>query len=215
LWTFDKNRSQVEYSEEHFVYFSRKMMVQVVALLDVGCGDVPKGDVNLDLFYYGRGKNFVLGEAHHLPFKDCTFTNVYSKHALEHLENPLKFFIEAKRVLLNGGILECVYPTDTMLAKKTLHNLFNLQWSSAFKWKTKVIGKEEINYGGHKWQLPDDRVLNLLLKAGFEEINFHKITFPSIRMDRDKKESKWKIFLNKYLPKWQIETKVTAKTRSE
>jgi hypothetical protein len=40
-------------------------MLNIVKLLDVGCGDMPNGDVNLDLFYYGRGKNFAIGEAHH------------------------------------------------------------------------------------------------------------------------------------------------------
>lgn len=189
-------------------------MVKTVEFLDVGCGDVPRGEVNLDLFYYGRGKNFVFGEAHHLPFKDETFIKVYSKHCLEHLESPLVFFKEAKRVLKKGGVLECVYPTDTMLTKKTIHNLLNLNWSSAFKWKTKVTGEEKINYGGHKWQLPDERVLKLLLKAGFEEVNFYKINFPSIRMDKDTRKRTWKIFLNKYLPMWQIETKFIAKARS-
>jgi ubiquinone/menaquinone biosynthesis C-methylase UbiE len=187
-------------------------MVKAMELLDVGCGDVPKGGVNLDLFHYGRGKNFVRGEAHHLPFRDQAFFRVYSKHNLEHLENPLAFFREAKRVLKKGGKLECIYPTDTMLTKKTLHNLLNLHWSSAFKWKRKLTGADKINYGGHKWQLPDDRVLKLLQKAGFRKIEFEKISFPTIRMDSDKKKKKWKILINKNLPRWQIETRFIAKS---
>jgi len=179
--------------------------------LDVGCGDVPKGDVNLDLFYYGRGANFVFGEAQHLPFKDGSFTKVYSKHCLEHLDNPLSFFIEAKRVLSKDGVLECIYPTDTMLTKKTLHNLLNLQLSSSFKWKRKLTGAENINYGGHKWQLPDDRVRKSLQKAGFKKVEFEKISFPTIRMDKDKKMKGWKAFVNRYFPKWQIETRFVAR----
>ena len=96
--------------------------------------------------------------------------------------------------------------------KKTIHNLLNLRWSSAFKWKTKLTGGHKINYGGHKWQLPDARVHKLLRKAGFTKVNFHKIRFPTIRMDIDPKKRKWKIALNKYLPKWQIETKFVAET---
>jgi ubiquinone/menaquinone biosynthesis C-methylase UbiE len=180
--------------------------------LDVGCGDRPKGDVNLDLFYYGRGMNFVFGEAHHLPFRDETFARVYSKHCLEHLMNPLAFFKEAKRVLAKGGTLECIYPTDTMLTKKTIHNLINLHWSSAFKWKRKLTGADKINYGGHKWQLLDDRVLKLLQKAGFKRVEFEKIGFPTIRMDSDPRKKKWKILINTYLPKWQIETRFVAKS---
>lgn len=178
----------------------------------MGCGDVPKGDVNLDLFYYGRGKNFVFGEAHHLPFKNETFTKVYSKHCLEHLESPPAFFEEARRILKKEGVLECIYPTDTMLTKKTIHNLLNLHWSSAFKWKRKLTGADKINYGGHKWQLPDDEVLKLLHKAGFKKVEFQKISFPTIRMDSDKEKKTWKTLINKYLPKWQIETKFMAKS---
>ena len=40
--------------------------------LDVGCGDKPKGDVNIDLFFYGKWNNFVIAEAHCLPFKNNT-----------------------------------------------------------------------------------------------------------------------------------------------
>jgi ubiquinone/menaquinone biosynthesis C-methylase UbiE len=180
-------------------------------VLDVGCGDRPAGDVNLDLFYYGKWKNFVIGEAHHLPFKNEVFDKVYSKHCLEHFENPLEFFKEAKRVLKKDGILECVYPTDTMLTKKTIHNLLNLRWSSAFKWKEKLTGAEKINYGGHKWQLLDEGLYKLLKKAGFGEVKFCKISFPSIRMDLDQNKKKWKIVINRYLPRWQIETQFTAK----
>lgn len=180
--------------------------------LDVGCGDVPKGDVNLDLFYYGRGKNFVFGEAHYLPFKAESFVKVYCKHCLEHLEKPLVFFEEAKRILKKDGVLECIYPTDTLLTKKTIHNLLNLHWSSAFKWKRKLTGADKINYGGHKWQLPDGQVANLLRKAGFTQVQFQRISFPTIRMDANRKKKKWKILINAYLPKWQIETRFVAKS---
>lgn len=186
-------------------------MVQTVEFLDVGCGDVPKGNVNLDLFYYGRGRNFIIGEAHHLPFKSEAFAKVYSKHCLEHLESPLVFFTEAKRVLKKDGILECVYPTDSMLTKKTIHNLVNLNWSSAFKWKRKLKGADKINYGGHKWQLQDDGVAILLQKAGFRKIAFERISFPTIRMNHDRKVKRWRVLVNTYLPRWQIETRFVAK----
>jgi ubiquinone/menaquinone biosynthesis C-methylase UbiE len=181
-------------------------------ILDVGCGDRPAGDVNLDRFYYGKWKNFVIAEAHYLPFKNDAFDKVHAKHCLEHFENPLKFFKDVKRVLKKGGKLECIYPTDAMLTKKTIHNLLNLRWSSAFKWKSKVTGAENISYGGHKWQLLDDATYKLLRKAGFTKIIFHKIRFPTIRTDSDRTEKNWKNALNKYLPTWQIETRFIAQT---
>ena len=181
-------------------------------ILDVGCGDRPAGDVNLDRFYYGKWKNFVIAEAHYLPFKNNTFNKVYAKHCLEHFENPVKFFQEAKRVLKNGGLLECIYPTDSMLTKKTIHNLLNLRWSSAFRWKSKLTGAGKISYGGHKWQLDNKTVHALLQKAGFTKIIFQQIRFPTIRTDIDRTEKKWKTAFNKYLPTWQIETKFVALT---
>jgi SAM-dependent methyltransferase len=83
-------------------------------LLDVGCGDAPRGDVNCDL-YVGRSphlephmtprtidpkkiRNFVRCDAHHLPFKDSCFDTTLSIHLLEHLENPRKALLEMVRV---------------------------------------------------------------------------------------------------------------------
>ncbi len=131
---------------------------------------------------------------------------------MEHFENPPKFFEEAKRVLKNGGVLECIYATDSLLTKKTIHNLLNLRLSVAFKWKSKILGKSKINYGGHKWQIGDDAVHKLLKNAGFTKVNFYKLRFPSIRTDKDPKKIQWKYLLNKYLPTWQIETKFVAET---
>ena len=154
----------------------------------------------------------MIGEADRLPFKNETFFKVYSKDNLEHLESPLVFIKEVKRILKEGGVLQCVYPTDTMLTKKTIHNLLNMNWSSAFKWKKKLTGASQINYGGHKWQLPDGRVRRMLREAGFKEIEFEKTSFPTIRMDKDKKKKKWKATINKYLPRWQIETRFVARS---
>jgi ubiquinone/menaquinone biosynthesis C-methylase UbiE len=168
--------------------------------------------VNLDLFHYGKWRNFTIGEAHHLPFRNSVFDRVCSKHCVEHLENPFEFFRETKRILKEGGTLECTYPTDTKLTKKTIHNLLNLRWSSAFKWKKKLMGKENINYGGHKWQMRDAAVSELLREAGFKKVAFTKISFPSIRMDLDPKIRQWKVILNRYLPTWQIETRFVAET---
>lgn len=83
--------------------------------LDVGCGNRPTGDVNVDLYINEETlhldtlnrpklveskntKNPVKADAHYLPFKDGSFGEVYSNHVLEHLENPTQALREMLRV---------------------------------------------------------------------------------------------------------------------
>lgn len=83
--------------------------------LDVGCGNNPAGDVNCDLFI---GKtphiedrdniidpktipNFIRCDAHHLPFKDSCFEEVFSSHILEHVDDATKVMLEMVRVTNN------------------------------------------------------------------------------------------------------------------
>jgi len=87
-------------------------MVEKTMILDVGCGDRPKGDVNLDLFegesvdlQGSRGKinpsetlNFVQGTVYNLPFKNNIFNKVLCHHLLEHLKQPKKAIKELIRV---------------------------------------------------------------------------------------------------------------------
>lgn len=97
-------------------------MEQNKLTLDVGCGDRPQGDVNVDcsigetgeLFFEGRSinpkkiKNFVLADAHHLPFIDNSFQKIVSYHTLEHLSNPEQALREFRRV--SNGVVELAIP---------------------------------------------------------------------------------------------------------
>ncbi len=81
-------------------------------VLDVGCGNSPRGDVNCDLFI-GRtphlmGKNsiidpkkipnFVHCKAEYLPFKNKSFDVVNASELLEHVIDPPLLLGEMKRV---------------------------------------------------------------------------------------------------------------------
>ena len=77
--------------------------------LDIGCGPLPLGTVNLDLFLGytphhidvidGRAyPNFVQGDAQTLPFKDKAFQTVMIRHVLEHLPDVNKALREICRI---------------------------------------------------------------------------------------------------------------------
>ena len=78
-------------------------------ILDVGCGENPRGEVNVDIylneihpntgrFIDAKIPNPVKADAHHLPFRENAFALVYSRSMLEHIENPTKALLEMIRV---------------------------------------------------------------------------------------------------------------------
>jgi len=66
-------------------------------VLNVGCRDTDFGGVNLDVEPQDV-PNFVLGDAHALPFGDRSFRTVILAELLEHVEDPRRVLGEAKRV---------------------------------------------------------------------------------------------------------------------
>ena len=79
--------------------------------LDIACGDLPQGSVNIDFLPHSDNKqrhegdihleltpNFIIADAQHLPFRDNTFELVYSSHAIEHVDDPFLMLKEMCRV---------------------------------------------------------------------------------------------------------------------
>jgi ubiquinone/menaquinone biosynthesis C-methylase UbiE len=89
-------------------------------ILDVGCGDRPRGTVNVDLnvedssHLYKRPsnlkkiQNFVCADAQHLPFRNNVFVKVLCWHTLEHLDDPEGAVKEMVRVA--NGTVQVVVP---------------------------------------------------------------------------------------------------------
>ncbi len=73
-------------------------------VLNVGAGKQDIGDVRIDAVL--SGSIHAVADAEHLPFKDLTFSAVYSNCVLEHLRNPGAGLDEMSRVLIPGGTLE-------------------------------------------------------------------------------------------------------------
>lgn len=93
--------------------------------LDIGCGGSEefklhkvRGDVNCDILKPTyKIPNFILCDAHHLPFKDNIFEKVFMYDLIEHVASPLKVLNEAFRVLKENQILEVGTPNALYLPK--------------------------------------------------------------------------------------------------
>lgn len=115
--------------------------------LDVGCGEMPTGDVNCDLFVkdsfhrYMGGEikvktvpNFVKCDANELPFRDKVFSECYCSHVLEH-----------KGVNAVSVIKEMMRVTEGKIVIVVPHRFACLKWfryrqheahDKLFSWKT-------------------------------------------------------------------------------
>lgn len=79
-------------------------------VLNLGCGITAYGDVNLDVdkerywrqWKEMRGQNWILADAHRLPFRDEVFDRVLAGVSLPYMKDERKVVREVHRVLKNG-----------------------------------------------------------------------------------------------------------------
>jgi len=120
----------------------------------VGCGDKPKGDVNVDK---RRGsKADIIADAYHLPFRSATFDVVYTSHILEHLCNPIMALREWKRVsrrevriripshYLDDRSLDHIYSWNKHTLKRLCSLVFTRVESNYTRRLFDVVGKKSI-----------------------------------------------------------------------
>jgi SAM-dependent methyltransferase len=87
-----------------------------IVILDVGCGSIPRGDINIDAvkksgYNLQTGnqwesdyidvksiKNYIIADVHHLPIKDKSIDVVLSSHVIEHVAHPALMLREMVRV---------------------------------------------------------------------------------------------------------------------
>jgi len=122
-------------------------------ILDVGCGERPRGDVNCDIELRKNVENFVLCNAEYLPFKDNSFDIVISFYVIEHVPNIYKFLYELHRIARKVVLLV----TDNSLWYVDLVN-FILRSNARF------------TYEGHFHIFHPDQVKRLLHKLGYKAI---------------------------------------------
>ncbi len=103
-------------------------------MLNVGCGNIGSGDVNVDVFrggfniQIGKGefvnpsliRNFILADACHLPFKSKVFTVAFSSHVVEHVKFPELMLSEMCRVTCERVVVRCPHRCGSG-AKRPFH----------------------------------------------------------------------------------------------
>jgi len=137
--------------------FSKVILTRSGAKKLVGM-DVVQSSVDWANKKWGKdGKmQFIVGDAHKLPFKAATFDAVFSLEMLEHVHNPLKVLREVRRVLKKDGYVVFLVPSD--------NTLFRIVWflwlhfyPRGWVWRETHIQTYRNNY------LPE-----VVKKAGFE-----------------------------------------------
>lgn len=137
-------------------------MVPKKMKLNIGCGHVGTGDVNIDLHLHktihridGHPlqpkliKNFVCADAHHLPFKSEVFDETYSKDVIEHVSNPYLMMKEMFRVTKAYGIVHIIFPHKYAKKLPEHINYFNSAWF----WKVaKKLGAIRMDNDVTRWR---------------------------------------------------------------
>lgn len=108
--------------------------------LEVGSGEYPSGDVNIDRYVTPEEREscgfrthitipdyFVKADAHFLPFVDELFEKVVCSHTLEHLYSPYAVLKEIWRVLKRTGKVEIDVPNVQKIT--TEHRTHYYSWS--------------------------------------------------------------------------------------
>jgi len=67
--------------------------------LNICCGTTDGGGINADIVQHSELPNFVLvQDIYNLPFKRGQFEHVLCSHTIEHVDHPLRFHRELRRV---------------------------------------------------------------------------------------------------------------------
>ena len=80
-------------------------------ILDIGVGNRPRGDVNLDV--WSNPLCNIIGDAHILPFRSEVFSKILCSQVLEHLDAPNLALSEIKRTLRMEGRAHIDVPKPT------------------------------------------------------------------------------------------------------
>jgi SAM-dependent methyltransferase len=120
--------------------------------LDLGCGETPRGDYNVDCFIPNSiPKNFILANTERLPFKKKSFDIVYSFYNIEHITNPAEY-------------LKKIYE----ISKKEIYIVTdNSEWVGDIFFR--LIGSGRIYHKEHCFKWSKEYMENLLKRIGIKK----------------------------------------------
>lgn len=147
-------------------------MIQNMLILDIGCGSVPEGDVNLDLYqgetphhrYLVKSrtiKNFVNSDAQSLPFRTNSIKILYSSQLLEHLPEPLTHLRECYRVLTKNGWLVIKIPNKP-ITKESKRHLYSWSETSFKNFLELVFTNVDVKAYTRMGRMETDRLYRLI-----------------------------------------------------
>jgi len=94
------------------IFLSSIQILPCKTSLDIGCGDKPKGIINLDINYKryqdffkenGGKFNIIIADSKFLPFKNMSFDEISAYVSLPYVSNEVKVLNEIKRTLRYNG----------------------------------------------------------------------------------------------------------------
>ncbi len=111
--------------------------------LNISCGPTDGGGLNADVIER-KVKNFVkVKDIYNLPFKNKQFDHIVSSHTIEHVEDPVKFYNELKRVSKNVTLL-----------LPPIWDLAGLGFLFEHKWQFLTLKTHHVNKLPKKFKLP-------------------------------------------------------------
>lgn len=131
-------------------------------VLDVGCGEVARGNINLDCYLPENiPPNFILANAEYLPFKSNSVDIVLSNYNIEHLVNP-------------GIFLQSIYS----ITKEKMEIITdNSEWFGDFVFR--IIGDGRIFHDEHYYKWSVEYFRNLLNRLGLKSNNVYLLNLSS------------------------------------
>ena len=131
--------------------------------LDIGCGEVKRGDIGVDL--RKTDSVDIVADARMLPFRDGSFDHVYSSHLIEHFSHrEVKSVLdEWIRVLKKHGVIEIRCPD---LRARALLFFLSPTWQNV----RNIYGEQDYPLNQHRCGFSYGLLKHVLESCGIKNI---------------------------------------------